>query len=189
MSVRTNGAPSDGARPSGRAGVAGRPVPRVGAHRAGFSLVELLITVVVAGVLIMVAGPRWRSYRDGAAVRSARLELVAAHEAARAGAIQRGQIGRVLLSGDSLRSVVDTGPPGAPATGRMTVFGPVRLDALHQVTLTVANGADRTIAYDSRGLANPRLGRTAVYVVARGAFRDSVCVSSVGLVLLKRCAP
>ena len=168
MSVRTNGSP-----PS----------------RAGFSLVELLITMVVAGVLLMVAGPRWRAYRDGAAVRAARLELIAAHEAARAGAVQRGQAGRLLLDGDSLRAVIDTGPPGAPPTGRMTVFGPVRLDALHEVTLTVANAADRAVVYDSRGLANPRLGRTAVYVVARGGFRDSVCVSSMGMVLTRTCAP
>ena len=168
--------------------------PPRGAHRrarrrAGFSMVELLLTIAVAGIMIAIAGPRARAFREGASVRSARQELTTAIEAARGAAIQRSRTARVHIRTDSLLVTVDTGAPGGPATGRYRVLGPLRLDSSFVVTLTPAIAGDTVISYDSRGLANPRIGHVARFVITRGNRSDSVCVSNLGMILPRGCAP
>ena len=96
---------------------------------------------------------------------------------------------RVRIRTDSLLVTVDTGAPGAAATGRFTVLGPLRLDSQFVVTVTPADAGDTVIAYDARGLANPRVGHVARFVVARGTRKDSVCVTNLGMILPRGCAP
>ncbi|MDF1503411.1 type II secretion system protein [Roseisolibacter sp. H3M3-2] len=158
--------------------------------RAGFSMVEVLIVIGMVGVLVMIAGPRARAFREGASIRGARMELATAIEAARAAAIQRGRPARVRIRTDSIVVTVDTGAPGAAASGRYRVLGPLRLDSEYVVTVTAADVADSIITFDSRGLANPRLGADgARYVIQRGVRKDSVCVSNLGMILPRECAP
>ena len=163
--------------------------PGGAARRAGFSMVEILLTIAVAGIMIAIAGPKARAFREGASVRGARQELATAIEAARGAAIQRGRTARVHLRTDSLLVTVDTGAPGAAATGRYRVLGPLRLDTAFNVTLTRADPADTVISYDSRGLANPRVGHTARFILTRGLRKDSVCVTNLGMILPRGCAP
>lgn len=176
------------ALPCRRCRPAMRP-PRGAARRAGFSMVELLITIAVAGIMIAIAGPKARAFREGASVRGARQELATAIEAARGAAIQRGRTARVHLRTDSLLVTVDTGAPGAAASGRYTVLGPLRLDSAFNVTMTPAIPGDTVISYDARGLANPRILHTARFIVARGLRKDSVCVTNFGMILPRGCAP
>lgn len=171
-----------------------RPVAaRFPAGRAGFSMVELLLVIGMVGVLALIAGPRARAFRESASVRGARMELSAAIEAARSAAIQRGRPARVRIRTDSLLVTVDTGAPGAAATGTFRVLGPLRLDSEYVVTVTPAVEGDSVITFDSRGLANPRVGTPgtpgARYVIARGTRKDSVCVSRLGMILPRGCAP
>lgn len=177
-------------RPAARASWrAARRARRRARPRAGFSMIELLLTIAVAGIMLAIAGPRARAFREAAAVRGARQELATAIEAARGAAIQRSRPARVHVRTDSLLVTVDTGAPGAAATGRFTVLGPLRLDSQFVVTMTPADAGDTVISYDARGLANPRVGHVARFVVARGAHRDSVCVSHLGMILPRGCAP
>lgn len=178
MSVRSPRRPRPDARAARRAG-----------RRSGFSIVELLLTVAVAGLLIVVAAPRFRAFRESSAVRGARLELATAIEAARGAAIQRSRPARVRIRTDGVLVTVDTGAPAAAATGRFTVLGPLRFDTAFATTITPTVPGDTIIAYDSRGLASPRLGHVARYVIARGAHRDSVCVSNLGMILPRGCTP
>ena len=168
---------------------AGRRARRPGRIRGGFSMVELLITIAVAGIMMAIAAPRARAFREGASVRGARQELATAIEAARGAAIQRGRTARVHLRTDSLLVTVDTGAPGAAASGRYRVLGPLRLDSAFTVTLTPADSRDTVIAFDARGLANPRPGHTVRLVVARGLRKDSVCVTNLGMILPRGCTP
>ena len=158
-------------------------------RRAGFSMVELLLVIAVAGIMIAIAGPRFRAFREGASVRGARQELATAIEAARGAALQRSRTARVRIRTDSLLVTVDTGAVGAAATGRYTVLGPLRLDSSFIVTVTPADPADTIISYDARGLANPRIGHVARFIVRRGTRKDSVCVSNLGMILPRGCAP
>ena len=149
-------------------------------------MAELLIVMSVAGVMALIAFPRFAAYRSTSAVRAARLEIVAVTEAARASALQRGRTARVVLDNQSLRASVDTSAPNAP-TAAMVTLALQRLDRTYGVTVTTGTGLDTlTIGYDARGFASPR--RAAKLYVARGGVRDSVCVTSMGLLLPRGCA-
>jgi Tfp pilus assembly protein FimT len=152
-------------------------------------MVELLLTLAVAGLMLVIAAPRARAFREASSVRGARQELATAIEAARAAALQRSRPARVSIATSGVLVTVDTGAPGAPATGRYTVLGPLRLDTAFAATVTAAVPGDTVITYDARGLASPRLGHVARYIVARGTHRDSVCVSNLGMILPRGCAP
>ena len=154
--------------------------------RAGFSLVELLVVCAVVGIAVLIAAPRARAIRHASAVRAARSELVVAVEAARSAAIQRGRPARFRLGPTGIVATVDTAPPGN-ASQWMVIYGPDRLDRQFDVTLSTAAPGDSVIDFDARGFASPRLGRVARLVVARPGFRDSVCVSSVGLIMRRGC--
>ena len=84
------------------------PSPPARAARAGFTFVEVMIAIAVAGILAMMAGPRIGAVRDRLSVRSARQVLTAVIDAARSAATQRGRSARVLVGGDSAVAVVDT---------------------------------------------------------------------------------
>ena len=157
--------------------------------RGGFTMVELLLVITMVGAVVAIAMPKMRSFRDTSAVRSARLELTAAIEAARAASIQRGRAARVRIRNDSVLVTVDTGAIGSANPSRYTVLGPKSLHAEHSVTVTGALPSDTGVAFDSRGLASPRLDQTAVFVLERGTTRDSVCVSRLGMLLPSRCTP
>jgi Tfp pilus assembly protein FimT len=149
-------------------------------------MVELLIVLALAAIAGSLAGPSMRGLRGGQAVRGARGEVVATIEAARAAALQRGRLAWVVRSGNVLRAVVDTGGP----TGRVVV-ATADLRQLYRAELSTAAAADDSVTFDGRGLANPRLGRTARYVIrAIGtAQADSVCISNLGLLLPPGCLP
>lgn len=168
-------------RPSGPA------APRRPPSRPGFTFVEVLIAIAIAGILAMIVAPNTRAFRDRASVRAARQEIVATIDAARAAALQRGRTARFVVRGDSALAVVDTGPPGLAATGSRVVLAPESVRRQYGVSLRVRTDGDTLLAYDSRGLANPRLGRTARYIIVGRWATDSVCVTSLGTILPRRC--
>jgi type II secretory pathway pseudopilin PulG len=152
-------------------------------------MIELLLVIAMIGAVAAIAVPRMRTFRDSSAVRSARLELTAAIEAARAASIQRGRAARVRIRNDSVLVTVDTSAVGSATTLRYTVLGPKSLRAEHGVSITGVLPSDTGVAFESRGLASPRLDQTAIFVIRRGAMRDSVCVSRLGMLLPSGCTP
>ena len=109
--------------------------------------------------------------------------------APRAASIQRGRAARVRIRNDTILVTVDTGAVGSVSPARYTVLGPKSLLGEHGVTVTGAAASDTGIAFDSRGLASPRLDQRAVFILRRSTVRDSVCVSRLGMLLPARCAP
>jgi prepilin-type N-terminal cleavage/methylation domain-containing protein len=157
------------------------------ARRPAYTLVELLITVVLVGVLAGLAGPRVVAIRGGQALRGARGEVVATIEAARAAALQRGRPAWVARRDDTLvAATMDE------TVGTRVVVATADLYALYGTTLRTAAPADDSVAFDGRGLISPRLARaSARYLLqARGTpMRDSVCVTPAGLLLPPGCVP
>ena len=154
---------------------------------AGFTVVELLITLVLVGVVVTLAGPRIGALRAGQAVRGARGEVVATIEAARAAALQRGRPAWVVRRGNTLvAATVDEN------SASRVVVATADLERMYGATLRTAVPADDSVTFDGRGLAAPRIAREvpfARYIVRAGggAFRDSVCVTSLGLILPPGC--
>jgi prepilin-type N-terminal cleavage/methylation domain-containing protein len=163
--------------------------PATSRERRGFTFIESLATFAIAAIVAMLAAPRITQFRDRSAVRAARQELTAVLEAARTASVQRSTRSQVIISGDSARAIVDTGPPGLPAVGQRTVLALRSLKTTYGVRLEFGTPADSAIVYDSRGMANPRLARVARYVVVGRVARDSVCVASMGTILPRGCAP
>ena len=140
--------------------------------------------LTLVGVLLAAAGPRLGVVRSGQNVRSARVELAAVVDAARGAAIQRGRPARFILRGDTALAIVDDGSVGGFQVVRTAALG-----AMYKVDIAPRTTADSVVTFDGRGLARPRLGRIARFVISstRTVQRDSVCVSSLGLLLPREC--
>jgi prepilin-type N-terminal cleavage/methylation domain-containing protein len=162
---------------------------RLARDRSGFSLIEILITVAIGAIVASLGAPMIARTRDAFAVRAARRNLVNVVEAARGAATQRGRPARFIVRGNAVLAVVDTAPPGQPATGTLTVLSPQAFDVDYRVTVQLANPADSVVAYDARGFANPRLGHVARIRLVGRSTRDSVCLTNFGQLLPPGCLP
>lgn len=158
---------------------------RPGRARRGYTMIEVLIVLTLLGVLMAATRPFLVRARDGWAVRAARQEVAATVDAARGAALQRGRSARVQVVGNALRAVVDT---GAGFGSALEVLRSPDLRREYGIALSVATAADTLLQFDGRGLASPRLGRTARIRLTGRTLRDSVCVSNLGLLLPKACA-
>jgi type IV fimbrial biogenesis protein FimT len=71
--------------------------------KGGFTLVELLIGLAIAGMLMALATPHWRSLIAAAELRERALALVGAMSVARSEAIKRGTRVDLCPSADRTR--------------------------------------------------------------------------------------
>jgi prepilin-type N-terminal cleavage/methylation domain-containing protein len=133
----------------------------------GMSVIELVAVLVVSGILLAIALPRWAGYRDGVAVRQAALEVATFYQAARHAAIRRATRVRIELRPDSLVAVYE-----AAADSTFLVWpGPSR----RGVGLHVSRGVIRV---DPMGLGYGAANTTIV--LHRGAVADSLTTSRLG---------
>jgi prepilin-type N-terminal cleavage/methylation domain-containing protein len=146
-------------------------------HRAGFTLIEMLMVVLLIGVLGVTVTPRVKDALAAASLRSAKFEILAQLRRARATAIQRGKVARVTMSGGLVRVTVDS-------SGQQVAVGaPVDFYRYYRVTVSGTTG---TVSYDPRGFA-VGLNNAERITLSRSTKRDSVCVSRIGRISLKGC--
>lgn len=144
-------------------------------RRAGFTLIEILMVMLIAGMVLAFALPRFGALRESGRMNAARTQMVSTVTTARSAAVQNGRPARWIRNGNQIQ-VVAMNAAGVFAN----VIPPVSFDAAYRVDL---NSTMDTITYDARGMANVPTGR--IYI--RGARVDSVCVTRLGAVLLKGC--
>lgn len=145
-------------------------------RRAGFTLIELMIVVVIMGAVTLIAFPRIQSTYQASALRGARNRLVTVYAAARAAAVQTNRPVRVHISGNSV---------WVTASPRLTVGGSGTADTIGSVQsmydvfgVTVASTVD-SLMLDPRGLGLN--GATLVMTNAHGA--DTVQITGFGRVV------
>lgn len=117
--------------------------------RRGFTLVELLAVVLIAGALGTLATPRLSLHMERRAVLQARDAFVAIAARGRSAALQRGEI--VVLR-------------ALPDTDRIIVYGGNGSDTLEILDLASGRGVDLlaatapVVCYTPRGFAHPGCG-------------------------------
>ena len=153
--------------------------------RAGFSLVEMLIVVVLLAGLTALSAPKISSLRHSSNMASARAQLVATLASARGAARQKGRTALFIRNGNEIRAVVPAGA-GLP---EIVVSPRTDYSTEFKVQVQKDGAAPDTIFFNSRGMASPRLTGTGIYRLVGSARRDSVCVGVVGQIYVRGCAP
>jgi prepilin-type N-terminal cleavage/methylation domain-containing protein len=138
--------------------------------RRGLTLLELLAAITLIGMLAAIAAPRLVAIVDMAALRTARLDLLAALDAARGTAHRLGD--SVELRDDGVRRTV---VPLAPPDTLPVWSGPVAL-----ARGVSQSGFGRAITFGPAGLATGASNRTIT--LTRGQATVRVVISRLGRV-------
>lgn len=116
--------------------------------RPGFTLVELLIVVIIAGVVGTLAVPPIQEYRNARNAVSARDAFIMISARARAAALEHGKLVLLTVSGSKDSVFVAVRDDDGTQT-RIDSLG-IRAD-----WATDLIGGDRTICYTPRGFVHP----------------------------------
>jgi prepilin-type N-terminal cleavage/methylation domain-containing protein len=133
-----------------------------------FTLLELTVALVIVGLLMAFAAPRFAGLRDGAAVRGAMAELGATFSLARETAIARRTMVVVFIDTAAGTVVVRTPEQIVLRRGLRSTFG-----------IVLGSNRDSTV-YDARGLGYGVANLTVT--IRRGAFVDTLTMSRLGRV-------
>ncbi|HSJ07527.1 MAG TPA: type II secretion system protein [Longimicrobiales bacterium] len=139
-------------------------------YRAGYSIVELVLALLILGIIAGIAVPATAGARDRIAVGSARAELAAAVATARSTAIVAGGATLVI---DGPRAVAWIETPAQSSTVRHDV------GARYGVTLRTARDQPVSLRFDALGIG--RMTATTVRV-RRGTREAALVVSAYGRV-------
>jgi prepilin-type N-terminal cleavage/methylation domain-containing protein len=151
--------------------------PRRFRARRGVSMVELVVVLVIAGIMLNIALPRFAAMRDRMNLRTAKQEFTALLVTARAAAIRQSQQSQFHIVNNSAWTTVSQ-PNGTSAT----VNQRLRLFRTRNVIITMGGSAPNdSIVYDARGIEVSPVSRRT-YVLTLNNLKDSVCVSRVGLI-------
>ncbi len=149
----------------------------------GFSLLELLTTIVVVGLLLTVSVPLMGGALSKAKTRTAKREFVSAHSLARAAALRSRRTAELHIDAASGAFWIEIDTSRA-RTGAMDTLGMVRRIGRRGVRMTSNRSL---VCFDHRGLATTRdkCEDGALTVTFRGSQvgLDSVITSSVGMTL------
>ena len=155
--------------------------PRLRARR-GVSLAEMLVVLVISGIMLSIALPRFAGMRDRMSLRSAKQEVIAYMMTSRAAAIRQSQQSQFHIQNNRVWGTV-TQPNGTSATVTQTL----RTYRTRDVTLAL-NGdftPNDSIVYDARGIETYP-GRRSTLVLTLNNLQDTICVSRAGLIT-RRC--
>jgi prepilin-type N-terminal cleavage/methylation domain-containing protein len=163
----------------GDAAVEPRSSPR---RRAGFTFLELLTVMVIAGILLGVSGKVISAAFAGNARQSAVRVVAMTLFQARSIAIQRSRQSWLVRSGNTIKIQGDS------AGVQVQLGKTVDLGALYGVTLsTVSVPAGRDdISFDPRGIVTGATTSLKI-IVAKGSNADTVCVTGLGNTRARGC--
>jgi len=150
--------------------------------RSGFTMLELMVVLVVAGVLVAITGKGLASAFSGNSRTSATRVVGTTFFQAKAVAIQRSRQSWLVRSGNTIKIVADS-------SGSKVQLNPtVDLGQRYAVTLTsVSVPPNRdTVSFDQRGLIT---GTTTAYkiIITKGTKADTVCVTGLGNTRSRGC--
>lgn len=137
--------------------------------------------MVIMGILMSIALPRFGAIRDKAALSSTKQRLIGYLATTRAAAIRQSSTAEFRLWDNNVSATV-TQPDGT----KLSLGSAEHLDKTQGVVITRGTGVVREVlTFDSRGLLTPPLLLPYTYVVTRNNVKDSICVSRLGLIARK----
>lgn len=146
------------------------------ARRKGFTLIEIITVLVIMGIVMMMALPKYGNMNNRNQMRSAKDGLAARISAARAAAVASGKPSTFAIIGDTMRVTLTS-------NGVATKKG-ADINLYRQFGVSMTSG-NATVVFDGRGMAN----QTALkFKFTRGPISDSLCVSKLGLINRHGCA-
>lgn len=135
-----------------------------------------MVVLIIAGIAMAMAMPKFAAMRDRLAVRSAKQQFTSYLVTARAAAIRQSQTSQFHYASSTIWTSVNQ-PDGT----NITVARSVALNTARGVTVTLGGSSiTDSIQFDSRGLGMASATRT--FVLTRNSTKDSVCVSRLGLI-------
>ena len=146
---------------------------RVSSADSGFTVIEMLIVVVLVGILTSVSLPFFRTSSSKSSVRGAMDAISTMHAVAKAAAIGRGRIARLVLNAGAGTAVVVANK--ATGAGVDTIGSVENLGTRFTVTFTTTRD---TLTFTPRGISSDLTGTTII--VIRSTFRDTITVSAAG---------
>ena len=154
-------------------------------HRSGFTILELVVVMTIAGIIIAITGRGIASAYAGNNRSSATRVVASTFFQARAVAIQRSMRSTLVRNGSTILIFGDS----ANAATRVQVGKTVDLAARYGVTLTSNTSPAVTrdsVFFDPRGVVSGTVPNWKV-IVTKGTKSDTVCVSGLGNTLARGC--
>jgi len=148
-----------------------------GASRAGFTLIEILMVIVLIGIMTAIGFPRMRDGLVKSDVRSARSQAMLLYAQGRASAQESGRAVTLDFTGNT--ALLTATPRLLAGAGTIdTIAGPLNLLTTYKVTVT--GNPSPTLTIDPRGFGSSA-GTTITF--ARAGFSDSIVVSNFGRII------
>ena len=143
--------------------------------RKGFSLIEMLMVIALAGLIMAIGFPRLRDGLEHQNVRSAKALLSTLVATARGTAVQRGCNATLNMTADSVWvTACGVNPPAASVTvGTKKLVG-------SEFSVSLTPGA-ASIVYDPRGIRTTF--QTTSVRITGPHYTDSVVINQVGKVI------
>ena len=127
-----------------------RPQRLIDSRKGGFTLIELMVVIVIAGIIMLVAIPKFQGTRATRVARNARDVFVWNAQRARARAIQTGQTYLYELNPATERAwIVKRG-----ATVASDTFLTINFQTQYEATVSTSANTTITVCYNPKGYAN-----------------------------------
>lgn len=168
-------------------------------RQSGFTMVELMISLVVLAILAALAAPSFIEYLERYRLRSAVEDTLAVFVQARQGAVEADRNVRLKMGGSTTAWCVGAIQQGEPADGALVSLTPAACDCSaapaaclvggERLVVDQAGRADVTVTnvaadftYDSKGgtLADVSLAPEIAFLSSSGRYGLTIRVSALG---------
>lgn len=147
-------------------------------HRSGFTFIEMMIVMVIAGLVYAIAARPIRGSFVAASRRAASREVTSYLFRARAIGVQQSRRAWVVRNGNTLKIIVDS-------SGTKVQIGTV-IDMYDRYGATLTATPKDSIEFDPRGFvvlpaSTPKL------IITRSPAADTLCVTGLGRITVRGC--
>lgn len=146
--------------------------------KAGFTLIEILLVIVIVGIMMTVAIPYLRTSSTKTAVRGAGDTIARLYATARATSIQRGKISWLVLNHTA--STVMVIAKKVSGTGVDTIVRPENLMTRYSVTFTNSNDS---LVFTPRGVGANLTPTTVIITSSAQGIVDTVTIYPTGKIV------